>query len=143
MSTQINPKQRVLLVVFTILGCLLIVFFGLRVLHAFRKFGGPPPPPHARGEIETDVERIRNWMTVPFIARMYGVPEDLLFDALGISPEGNRKRSLEDLDELYFSQSSGFAKQLVKTAILAHQASGTPDLPHPPLSPLTPLPPTP
>lgn len=73
MFAQTNSKQRALIFVLTILGCLLALFFGLRAFHAFKKFGGHLPPPRA-GEIETDVGQIREWMTIPFIARAHGVP---------------------------------------------------------------------
>jgi len=124
--------------VLTILGCLFVLFFGMRALHAFRKFGGPPPPPHTRGEIETDVEKIRDWMTIPFISRMYDVPDDFLFEAVGIPREGNFKKSLEQLNKEYFPQTDGLVMDVVKAAILAHQAPGMPDTPLTPLPPLTP-----
>lgn len=142
MSAQLNQKQRALAVAFTVLGCLLILFFGLRAAHAFRKFGGRIPPPHTRppGEVETDVERIREWMTVPFISRMYGVPEEILFDALGIPAEGNRKKSLEELNKKYYPQSDGIVEEIVKAAILAHQTTPMPDPPPMPNAPPAPLP---
>lgn len=134
--------KRALIVAFTVLGCLFILFFGLRAFHAFRKFGGPPPPPRQYDEIETDVERIRDWMTIPFIARTYGVSEEILFGALGIPKEGNRRKSLEELDKLYFPQSIGLAEQLVKAAILAHQPPPEAVPPFTPVPPLTPTPPS-
>jgi hypothetical protein len=143
MSTNANPKQRMLIVVFTILGCILILFFGMRALYAFKKFNGHRPPPPSPGEVETDVERIRDWMTVPFISRMYAVPEDILFDALEIPAEGNRRKSLEDLNKQYFPQADGLAEEIVKAAILTHQFPPMPDAPLTPVPPLTPIPPSP
>jgi hypothetical protein len=138
MSTNANPKQRMLIVVFTILGCILILFFGMRTLHAFKKFNGHRPPQPSPGEVETDVERIRDWMTVPFISRMYGVPEEIIFDALGIPEEGNRKKSLEELEKKYYPNSKGVVIEIVKTTILAHQTPPMPDAPPMPDSPPTP-----
>jgi hypothetical protein len=135
MSTQDNSKQRAsIIVVMIILGCLFIAFFGLRAFHAFKKFNGYPPP---ADKIETDVERIRDWMTVPFIARMYDVPEEVIFDALGIPPQGNRKKSLEELDDEFFPEADGLAERIVKAAVLAHHPPPTP------VPPLTPMPPSP
>jgi hypothetical protein len=136
-----SKTKRAVVAGFTILGCLFILFFGLRAFHAFKKFGGPPPPQRTPGEVETDVERIRDWMTVPFIARMYGVPEDILFDALEIPVEGNRRKSLEDINRIYFPQSDGLPEQIIKAAILAHQPPPTPVPPLTAVPPLTPIPP--
>jgi hypothetical protein len=134
-------KQRALVIGLTILGFLFILFFGLRAFHAFRKFGGPPPPPRAHGEVETDVEQIRDWMTIPFISRMYGVSDDILFKAIGISREGNRKKNLKELNEEYFPEADGLVIELVKAAILAHQSQPLPDSPPMPDSPpVAPLP---
>ena len=35
---------------------------------------------------ETDIHHIEGWMTIPFVARLYHVPEQELFDALHILP---------------------------------------------------------
>jgi hypothetical protein len=137
MSASGNSKHSALIVIFTILGCLFIVFFGLRAFHAFKKFNRHPLPSPAAGQIETDVERIRDWMTIPFISRMYGVSEEIIFDALGIPPQGSRNKSLEDLNEEFFPQADGHVMQIVKTTVLAHQPPPTPA----PL--LTPVPPSP
>jgi hypothetical protein len=134
-----NPKQRILIFTLTILGCIFILFFGLRVFHIYKKFDGRlPPPPRPAGEIETDVEKIREWMTIPFISRMYGVPDKLLFDAVGIRREGNFKKSLEQLNKEYFPQTDGLLVEMVKAAILTHRSTGMPDTPLTPLPPLTP-----
>ncbi len=46
----------------------------------------------ARGEIQ--VETLRGWMTLPYIARVHGVPEPELRAALGLPASGNANRSL-------------------------------------------------
>ena len=74
------PKQRILFIALSVLGVMLILFFGLRALRAFKKFDGHRPPPMAK-ELQTDVNDIENWMTVPFISHNYGVPPEVLFDA--------------------------------------------------------------
>ena len=132
MSMHTNSKQRVLIIILTNFGCLLILFFGLRAFHAFKKFNRHPPP--APGQIETDAERIRDWMTVPFVSRMYGISEEILFDALEIPGQGNRSKSLEELNDRFFPQADGLVMQIVKAAVLAHQSPPTP------IPPLTPVP---
>ncbi len=37
-------------------------------------------------------EPIRPWMNVPYIAHAYGVPPEILFDTLGITPENETRR---------------------------------------------------
>jgi hypothetical protein len=136
-----NPKQRMLIFTLTILGCIFILFFGLRIFHISKKFnGGLPLPPRPPGEIETDVEKIREWMTIPFVSRMYGVPEKIPFEATGISPERNHKKSIEELNEEYFPTVDGFIIKQIKSAVRAHQPPPTPDAPLTPLPPLTPIP---
>lgn len=138
MPAPVKSKQRVLTIVLTILGCLLITFFGLRAFHAFKKFNGHRPPP---GQVETDVELIRDWMTVPFIARMYAVPEKIIFDALEILPRENRDKSLEEINREYYPETDGLAMQIVKAAILAHQPppkAASPPAPFPSPTPAAP-----
>jgi hypothetical protein len=140
MFSKTNSKQRALVIGLIILGILFTVFFGMRAFHAFRRFGGHRPPP---GKIETDVELIRDWMTVPFISRMYRVSERDIFDALKISPLGSEHKSLKDLNHDYYPDKSGFVLETVKATILAHQppppeASRTPTTIPPPTAPVAP-----
>lgn len=142
MSTSVNSKQRILVIVLTIFGCLLIAFFGMRAVRAFMKFNGHRPPRSSAAEqVETDVELIRDWMTVPFIARTYHVPEKVIFDALGISPRSNNEKSLKEINEEYFPAQDGRVIELVKTTILAHQPAPTTAPPQPAVSTRTPPPP--
>ena len=126
-----NPKQRSLVTGLIVLGMIIAIFFGLRTARAFRQFHGPPPPPFA-AQPETDINLIRDWMTIPFISKMYHVRQHVLFDVLEIPEQGNRGKSLKQLNEEYYPQASGIVMEKVKAAVLAA-------LPEPP--PLTPLPP--
>ena len=45
----------------------------------------------------TDAADIQGWMTVPFVARRSHVPADEIYRAIGISPRGNGRRSLDDI----------------------------------------------
>jgi len=119
MSAKVSKKQRALVIGLIALGILFTAFFGMRALHAFKKFDGHrPPPPGRPGKVETDVELIRGWMTVPFIAELYRVPEPALFDALKISPdEETREKSLRDLNREYYPDADSFVLDTVKATV--------------------------
>jgi hypothetical protein len=125
MSANTNPKQKWLVIALIILGMLFTAFFGMRVARAFRKFDGHRPP--SRGEMQTDVELIREWMTISFVSRTYQVPEKILFDALDISPIANHEKSLKDINQEYFPDVDGYVLDLVKATVLAHQPPPLPD----------------
>lgn len=136
-------KQRLLVVVLVLIGLLAVGFFGWRALHAFKKFSGqqPPPfPPTGADSAETDVGLIRDWMTIPFIAKTYHLPPPVLFDALEIPSGGNREKSLKELNEEYFPQAPGIVLELVKAAVRAHQPPPTAIPPSTAVPPRTPLP---
>lgn len=138
------PKvQRALVLGLIFAGVLLAVFFGLRAVFAFREFRrhGPPPLPPLQamqeGSPETNVELIRDWMTVPYISQTYQVHPRVIFEAVGISPRGNEGKSLAQLNEEFFPQSPGLVIELVKAVIRAHQSASTA------VPPATPVPPMP
>ena len=125
-------KQRSFIIALIIVGFLLAGFFGLRAFHAFREFrkhGHPPAPfPEAftQQPVETDVELIRDWMTIPYIAMTYHVPPKVLFDALNINPRDNNEKSLAQLNEEYFPNQPEIVIELVKAAVQANQPPPTP-----------------
>ena len=136
-----SPKiQRALILGLIFLGVLIAGFFGLRALFALREFrrhGGPPPPlAEAFEKRETDVELIRDWMTVPYISITYQVNPRKLFDALGISPRGNEEKSLLQLNEEFLPDQPDIVIELVKAVVQAEQANqivpDTPAMPAPP-----------
>jgi hypothetical protein len=79
---------------------------------------------------------IRDWMTIPFIARTYNVPPHSLFAALQI-PEhkDNREKSLQQLNEEYYPQTPGIVLKKVKATILANLPPRTPTAPATPTVP--------
>ena len=139
MSSKAHPQQRTLVIGLIVIGILFTAFFGMRALHAFKRFNGHRPPPP--GKVETDVELIRDWMTIPFISRMYHVPDEIIFEALKIPPNDNRDKSLMELDQEYYPDTGGFVMDLVKATILAHQPPPTAVPPQTAIPPLTPVPP--
>lgn len=114
-----NAKQRELTIALITFGLVLVAFFGLRAIHAFRRIHeggfGPGKPPPAR---ETDVDLIRDWMTIPYIAKAYGVPDRVLFQALDIPELGNRNKNLHELNLDYYPDQDGIVLEKVKAAIL-------------------------
>ena len=140
-------RLRTLIFVLIFIGGLIVGFFGLRTLSAFREFGGhrPPPAPSVADaeheQIETDVNLIREWMTIPFISKMYHVPPNVLFDALGIPANKNREKSLKRLNREYFPQADGIVVEKIKAAVFAalanqpQQMQGNPEIPTLPAKP--------
>lgn len=119
-----TTKQRALIVGLITLGVFIVGFFGLRFFHAFRDFRGHHPPRFPRPGDEpaqTDVELIRDWMTIPYISMTYQVPPPLLFEALNIPPKGNDHKSLKQLNDEYYSSQPDYVLKLIKETVLAHE----------------------
>lgn len=104
-----------------VVGVFLIVFFGLRAARSFLRiqFTGLEPG-------VTDVEQIRGWMTIPYISKAYGVPEEYIFEKLQIPPEGSRKKSLGQLNREYASGQPMAIIDATKEAIKQYQAEHPP-----------------
>jgi hypothetical protein len=116
-------RQRVLVTVLIGLGLLIVGFFGYRTIHALREFRNHRPPPQFPSENqqpETDVELIRDWMTIGFISHMYRVHPRLLYEALDIRPNENEEKSLKQLNDEYFPDQPGHVMQIVKATIQAN-----------------------
>jgi hypothetical protein len=122
-----SSQQRFLTIGLILGGVLIVGLFGLRTFHAFREFRGHHPPrPHLESQqSETDVELIRDWMTLPYISMTYGLPPNLLYETLRIPPDGIGKKSLRQLNREYYPDAPGTVLERVKTAILAYQATLT------------------
>ncbi|MBL0419022.1 hypothetical protein JI739_01560 [Ramlibacter sp. AW1] len=79
--------RRWLAIALLVAGSALVAASGLQAWHAWQL---------ARrleaGEIR--VETLRGWMTLPYIAQVYGVPEARLREAIGAPPLGGDERSL-------------------------------------------------
>ncbi len=118
-------RQRAVVITMIGLGLIIVGFFGLRTLHAFREFRGHRPPPFApnaeSAPVETDVELIRDWMTVPFIARMYHVPPPVIFEALGLPKDRkNEDKSLKQLNDEFFPDEPDHVITIVKSTVHAN-----------------------
>jgi hypothetical protein len=121
-----NTRQRNFVVGLIVIGLMIIGFFGLRTVRAFRQFHGHRPPPPFTGEkAETNVDLIRDWMTLPYISIAYQLPPDLLYETLKIPPKGNERKSLKELNDEFYPEDPGFVLELVKATIRAHQPATT------------------
>jgi hypothetical protein len=130
MNAPMTPKQRSLVTGLIIIGLIIAVFFGLRTARAFREFQKHrPPPPFATEPIETNVELVRDWMTIPFIAEMYHVRAHILFEAAEIPERGNSDKSLRQLNEEYFPETQGILETKIKAALLENMPADTPAAP--------------
>jgi len=130
-------RLRVLIFSMIFTGIVIAGLFGWRSLHAFREFRGDRPEPAFSADsqqMQTDVELIRDWMTIPFVAKMYKVSRPVLYKALDISPQGNQGKSLKQLNEEYFPEAPGIVETRVKAAVLENSqlpAPTPPTLPAP------------
>ena len=121
-------KQRALTIGLITLGMVIVGFFGIRAVHAFRDFTGHRPhhfPPPGSQPTQTDVSLIRDWMTIGYISEAYRLPPNLLYEALNIPPQGNGHKSLKQLNDKYYPQQSGIVLEKVKAIILANQPTPT------------------
>jgi hypothetical protein len=139
MDTPGNPKQRNVVTGLIILGLLFVIFFGLRTALAFRQVREHrPPPPFATKPIETNVNLIRDWMTVPFVSKMYDVRPHILFEALEIPEQENREKSLRQLNDEYYPQAEGIVLEKVKAAVQIEIAKRPPSIQTNPNTPVSP-----
>jgi hypothetical protein len=130
MNKSKNLSQRNFVVGLIIIGLMIIVVFGLRTVRAVRQFQEHrPPPPFATQPSETDVNQIRDWMTIPFISKMYHVRQPILFEGVGIPEQGNRDKSLRQLNEEYFPEAPGIVETKIKATLLENMPPGMPITP--------------
>lgn len=118
---MVNSKQRALILTLVAAGAILAGLFGLRTLRVWRELREHRPPPgfpEVADQVETDVALIRDWMTIPFIAKMYRVPVPVLYEALGISARGNQDKSLKQLNEEFFPETPGLVEEKIKDTVL-------------------------
>ena len=114
-----SSRRRTTVIALIGLGLLIVGFFGLRTVQAFKEFRGHrPPPPFQNAQAETDVELIRDWMTIPFIARMYHIPPPVLFESLQVPKDRtNEEKSLKQLNDEYFPDQPDHVLTTVKATL--------------------------
>jgi hypothetical protein len=119
-NLQQSPHRRVITIALVIAGLGMVGFFGLRAYRAYDRFQHDAPA----GGV-TDVAAIRGWMTLPYIARAYGVPEDWLFEALAIPKAGNTRLSVKQLVVKY-DRDPQTTRQAIQQVLLREQRVSTP-----------------
>jgi hypothetical protein len=93
-------KMQILAIVLVVIGLGLVIFFGLRSVRSFREMQYIREQGLDVGVAEIDA--IRPWMTIRFVAVAYGVPQEYLFAELGIPFEyRNSNESLWELNRKY------------------------------------------
>ncbi|HEX2992015.1 MAG TPA: hypothetical protein VHO49_15125 [Anaerolineales bacterium] len=122
-----TPKRVRFLVLSLIgIGLIVVALFGVRAFYAWREVRGHPPPQDVLMEAipdAADADLIRDWMTIPFIARMYNIPSSEFYEALDIPQRGNEIKSLTQLNSQYFPETPGIVETKVKTVVLQHITS--------------------
>lgn len=116
-------KQRTLTIGLITLGVVIVGFFGVRAFHAFKHIreGGFGPGHRPPLPSQTDVSLIRDWMTISYISKAYGIPNHMLFKELKIPEQGNLEKSLKQLNTAYFPLQSDYVLTEVKKAITDHR----------------------
>jgi len=112
-----SPWEKRLTIGLIVLGVILILFFGFRATRSFLRIQFTSLEPGV-----TDVEMIRGWMTVPYIAVAYNIPEAYLFAEIGIPQADNQEKSLYRLNNDYFAGEPEAILKVIQAAILQHQA---------------------
>jgi hypothetical protein len=112
-----QKRKRILLMGGLIIALAFTLFFGVRFV--MRVVNRPT------------FEPIRGWMNIGYIARAYGVPPQVLDDALGIPPES--RPELRPISEVARSQNRSTEEviQIIEQAIAAARPPRPPPLPQP------------
>jgi hypothetical protein len=112
-------RALMLTIALAMAGAALAGFFGLRAYHAYDRFQH-----NVLAAGTSDVEAIRGWMTLPYIARAYDVPEDALFEALGFPKAGNERSSVKQLITRY-QRDPLATRRAIQQVLLGYQLTPT------------------
>lgn len=116
MASQIR-RRPILAGIIAVLLVIVLLFGGRAAWRLGARLLGPPPPPR-----QTDVSLIADWMSVPYISRVYRVPRPELYRVLGPEPDGRDRRSLREWAQEQ-GRSSDEIVHLVQETVLAWQAT--------------------
>ena len=110
-STTKRTTERILAAII-VLGLVLSVVFGLGAVRGARRMHGGH-----RQALMTDVQEIRGWMTVPYIAKAYRLAPEDIYKAAAIPSLGSGRKSLQALNEELFPGRTGVVVQKVRDAV--------------------------
>ena len=118
--TPLSPLWRWVTVGILLLGLVLTVLFAMRATRSFRTFHNERgrPPREATGNIAP-------WMTVPYVAHAYGVPEPFLYAQLGIEAEGNERKTLMQIERSHFNGERGLLRDRILAALELYYTGST------------------
>lgn len=116
-----SPNERKICIILIIVGLVLIGFFGFRAVRSYIRLEHKGLHPGT-----TNVEALRGWMTVPYIAKAYSVSEKYLFTSLNIPAAENQTRSLSQIQRAYDFGEKGAVVEAVKAAIQQYQQTPRP-----------------
>ena len=123
--TKLTPtrsrRERILTTSLIVVGIILILFFGFRAVRSFLRIQFTSLDPGV-----TDVELIRGWMTVPYIATSYSVPEEYIFEQIGVPQEGNQNKGLYRLNRDYYEGEPEAILKVIQEAITRYKAEYPP-----------------
>ncbi len=108
--------QDILVVILVVGGLVLATLFSVRLYQAMASLRHSHLTSTPR-----DVALIKNWMTIPYIARAYRVPEEVIWKSLGIESFGNRPKTLFLLDREYAGGKPDVIMGKVKAIILTYR----------------------
>lgn len=122
LRATIRPATRrsALVIVLLLVGLAMVGLFGTRAYRAYERFHQLAPA----GNL-ADAADIRGWMTLPYIARAYRVPEDMLYQALALPKQGNERLSVKQIVATYGRDPQATREQ-IQQALLRGRASTTP-----------------
>lgn len=105
--------------------CLLLAFYFIyqNITHIRHQ---PPPFGH-----RSDVSLIQDWMTIPYISGVYGVPEQVIFDSLGLDRNQFKKARINQIAQKQ-GKSSGEILQTIRLTITNFQTNSSHNVLPPP-----------
>lgn len=126
MQNSTTNKNSKYLIILILVGLMLVLFFGFRMTKSFLQIRLTGLKPNTQ-----DAELVKGWMTIPYIAKMYGVPPEVFYQQLNIPEEENDKRSLAEINQKLFLGKQGFVLEQVKEIINQFRQNLQTEIPNP------------
>nr|CAA6829208.1 MAG: Unknown protein [uncultured Thiotrichaceae bacterium] len=111
--------KKVLATLLLSIGLILVTVYGVKVVKSYLALR------HVEQNIKNPV-LLDGWMTIPYLAETYHVPEDYLYKTLGIPEQGSDKHSLHYFRKNYFNGDLETTMMAIQTAIADYKNVGQP-----------------